>query len=100
MPLTLTLTRPQAEAYSELRRPLLVNDLASQSMLMDRRKVYLLLISLGIPVPEHVVCNRDGAKPTWSAFEEHEDHIVVDGVRMDKPFVEKPVNGLLTCHPM
>jgi inositol hexakisphosphate/diphosphoinositol-pentakisphosphate kinase len=33
--------------------------------------------------------------PAWktSHLEEFEDYIIVDGVRIDKPFVEKPASG-------
>ena len=34
--------------------------------------------------------NRDGPETDWTPLEEYEDYIVVDGERIDKPFVEKP----------
>ncbi len=46
-----------------------------------------------IPVPPHVIVSRDGPSDTHSTVEEHDDHIIVDGVRLNKPFVEKPVDA-------
>eukprot|EP01061_Rhynchopus_euleeides_P046806 TRINITY_DN9066_c0_g1_i1.p1 TRINITY_DN9066_c0_g1~~TRINITY_DN9066_c0_g1_i1.p1 ORF type:complete len:475 (+),score=211.84 TRINITY_DN9066_c0_g1_i1:52-1476(+) len=65
-----------------------------QMVLLDRRSVYHALVRNNIPVVMHIVCSRDGfngaAQPT---IEESENYIVVNGVRMDKPFVEKPVDS-------
>ncbi|MDC3321537.1 hypothetical protein OAV88_02940, partial [bacterium] len=80
--------------FCKLHRPLLINDIATQhDVLSDRRLVYETLQRVGVPVPEHFVMNRDGPKSTWTPMEEYEDYIVVDGERVDKPFVEKPVSG-------
>lgn len=81
----------KAEAYAELRRPYLLNDLALQRKLFDRREVYRILEEGGVPTPPHVFCNRDsGNEPV---IEEHDDYIEIDGRRVNKPFVEKPVSG-------
>lgn len=48
----------KAESYVTLRRPFLVNDVHSQHILLDRRKVYALLKEHGIPVPPHIIVNR------------------------------------------
>lgn len=50
----------KAEKYVSLRRPFVLNDLAMQRTLMDRRKVYDLMEASGIDVPRHVYCSRDG----------------------------------------
>lgn len=47
--------------------------------------------SHNIPVPEHVVMSRDVPNPP--SFVEEDDSIIVDGKRLCKPFVEKPVSG-------
>ena len=84
----------KAEAYARLRRPFLVNDLAMQHDVLDRRRVYGVLKGAGIPAPPHIVASRDS--PDWdeSDFEETEDSVRIgDGKRIMKPFVEKPVSG-------
>jgi inositol hexakisphosphate/diphosphoinositol-pentakisphosphate kinase len=50
----------KAEDYVSLRRPYLLNCLATQRTLMDRRRVYDLLEECGIDVPRHVFVSRDG----------------------------------------
>jgi len=112
----------KAEEYSKLHEPFILNDLQMQRVLMDRRRVYDLLEASGIDVPRHVYMNRDGyvstpilpAKTSHSNSDtmsvcskrsddsdhdaeselvEYDDHIEVNGVRIDKPFVEKPVDA-------
>jgi hypothetical protein len=103
----------KAEQYVALRRPYLINDLRMQRTLMDRRRVYDLLEESGIDVPRHVFLSRDGYVSTGTGdgvkdedneggsiicreepeFEEHDDHIEVNGVTINKPFVEKPVDA-------
>ncbi|OQS06939.1 inositol hexakisphosphate and diphosphoinositol-pentakisphosphate kinase [Thraustotheca clavata] len=81
----------KAESYVHLRRPVLVNDLSMQHILFDRRKVYEVLIRNGVNVPRHAIVNRDG--PTPDILEESENHVIVNGVQINKPFVEKPANA-------
>ena len=81
----------KAEAYVRLRGPFSVNDLGCEHALRDRRLFYAILAANHIPTPQHVVVNRDGAVPTRVL--ELEDAIEVDGVRINKPFVEKPVDA-------
>lgn len=96
----------KAEAYAELRKPFLLNDLKMQRVLQDRRRVYDLLEASGIDVPRHVFMNRDGYVSHNSSnsdsmcgdgeedeLVEHDDHIEVNGVVIHKPFVEKPVDA-------
>jgi hypothetical protein len=49
-----------------------------------------------IPVPPHIVVSRDSL-PDGAAdppgFIEEEDYVEMDGVRIEKPFVEKPISG-------
>eukprot|EP00753_Platysulcus_tardus_P013390 PLAT3669.6.p1 GENE.PLAT3669.6~~PLAT3669.6.p1 ORF type:complete len:1024 (+),score=377.90 PLAT3669.6:128-3073(+) len=82
----------KAIRYAELRKPLCVNDLKAQRALLDRRMVYSMLEEAGIPVRRYGVVNRLPGEAR-TPFEEHEDYIVIDGLRIDKPFVEKPVNA-------
>ena len=59
-------------------------------MILDRSKVYKILDDNGIPTAPHYVVNH--LDPAQAAtFEEHEDYIVINGVHLSKPFVEKPV---------
>ncbi|OQR86962.1 inositol hexakisphosphate and diphosphoinositol-pentakisphosphate kinase [Achlya hypogyna] len=81
----------KAEQYVQLRRPVLVNDLSMQHVLFDRRKVYEVLIRNGVNVPRHAIVNRDG--PTPDVLEESENYVIVNGVQINKPFVEKPANA-------
>lgn len=51
----------KAEEYVELHPDIFIlNDLKMQRVLMDRRRVYDLLLASGIDVPRHVFMNRDG----------------------------------------
>lgn len=91
----------KVQRYAELRKPFLVNDLQAQHLLKDRRHVLKLCEKFGIPVPEHVVVNRSKFSPSGfpvdvtseDDLEEFDDYIVVNGKKMCKPFVEKPVDG-------
>lgn len=85
----------KAQAYANLRRPYLINDVHSQPLLLDRRRVYATLASAGISVPTHIVVNRDGLPPGSDppGFVETEDYVELDGQRIDKPFVEKPADA-------
>jgi inositol hexakisphosphate/diphosphoinositol-pentakisphosphate kinase len=83
----------RAAAYAELRRPYCLNSLGEQRTLLDRAAVYEVLVRHGVPVPPHVVVHhRDGPGDDIS-FVEHDDFIEHDGVRLYKPFVEKPVDA-------
>lgn len=92
----------KAKAYVALRKPLILNDLDTQEILQDRRKVYDLLEASGIDVPRHVYLSRDGYVSTGTGdgnragdpeVQEFDDHIEYNGVCIHKPFVEKPVNA-------
>lgn len=101
----------KAEAYVKLRQPFCVNDLATEYavrggeqrgggdacfqpahpravQLRDRRQFYSILQRHGIPTPAHVVLDRSRAGPP-PVVVETEDAVEVDGVRINKPFVEK-----------
>mmetsp|Transcript_45738 Transcript_45738/g.74611 ORF Transcript_45738/g.74611 Transcript_45738/m.74611 type:complete len:317 (+) Transcript_45738:572-1522(+) len=80
--------------YYELRKPLSINDLKYQQALHDRRAVYNILDQHKIPHPRALIVSRDGFQgiPTPNIYEE-DDYIMIDEVRLDKPFVEKPANA-------
>ncbi len=81
----------KAIAYVEATRPFCLNNLHMERVLRDRRLFYSTLTRNGIPVPKHVFCSRDG--PTPPRVVEEDDYLEVDGVRINKPFVEKPVDA-------
>ena len=92
----------KVKQYVELRKPFILNDLDTQELLQDRRRVYDLLQQSGIDVPRHVFLSRDGYKSTGSGagnganeqeVKEYDDHIELNGVSIHKPFVEKPVDA-------
>ena len=78
--------------YVKLRNPYMINDLEMGEILKDRRKVYELLESQGIDVPLHVFCNRDDPS-VINVVEEFDEYIVVNGVQINKPLVEKPIDA-------
>ncbi|KAL0037051.1 hypothetical protein WJX77_010637 [Trebouxia sp. C0004] len=86
----------KAQQYAALRKPYLINDMLMQDILLDRRKVYQQLQKSGIPVPLHIIVDRDslsGDQKDPEGFVETEDYVELNGVQVKKPFVEKPVNG-------
>lgn len=47
-------------------------------------------------MPHHIVVSRDNLPPGVPdppGFVEGEDYVELDGIRIDKPFVEKPASG-------
>ncbi|KAK9251883.1 histidine phosphatase superfamily-domain-containing protein [Lipomyces tetrasporus] len=103
----------KAIAYVNLRKPYLVNDLASQKLLWDRRLVLAVLDSINVPTPARLEISRDGgpkvdsvlrkrlaetgvtikdgSEPKWEMLDP--DTLIVDGKTLKKPYVEKPTNG-------
>ncbi|KAI9189042.1 inositol hexakisphosphate and diphosphoinositol-pentakisphosphate kinase [Blastocladiella emersonii ATCC 22665] len=101
--------------YVALRRPYLVNDLVTQKGLFDRRIVLTVLDHIGVKTPRRLVVNRSEPgfdadlvsklqrhlglnipkmiRLTKSIEQVDYDTLVVDGVTITKPFVEKPVSG-------
>ncbi|PSN31039.1 Inositol hexakisphosphate and diphosphoinositol-pentakisphosphate kinase [Blattella germanica] len=62
-------------------------------ILKDRRKVYSILEGEGIEIPRYAVLDRDSPDPKHHELVESEDHVEVNGVVFNKPFVEKPVSA-------
>lgn len=86
----------KAQAYVALRKPYCVNDIFQQDILLDRRRVYEILRLHGIPCPHHIIISRDDlpeGQADPDGFTETEDYVEMDGVRIEKPFVEKPASG-------
>jgi inositol hexakisphosphate/diphosphoinositol-pentakisphosphate kinase len=82
----------KAEAYVKLRDPFCFNSVRLQSLLLDRRSIYSKLVSIGVPVPRHVVFDHTNPA-TAGQLSVHEDHLELAGVKISKPFVEKPVSA-------
>lgn len=53
--------------------------------------MYEILESAGVDVPRYIVLDRDCGDPEKARLEEFDDHIIVNGVQFNKPFVEKPL---------
>ncbi|RKP21635.1 hypothetical protein ROZALSC1DRAFT_26981 [Rozella allomycis CSF55] len=107
----------KAIEYVALRRPFCINDLPLQQLLWDRRWVLSVLDAIDVPTPKRIIVNRDdGPKYYKGVIEElnknlgidlgnmtnfsrenviqiDKDTIMVGKQRLEKPFVEKPVDG-------
>ncbi|PAV90193.1 hypothetical protein WR25_17243 [Diploscapter pachys] len=83
----------KAIEYMELRKPYVINDLKRQYDLLDRRKVFRTLALAGIEHPRHGVLMRGDPNEPDGILMEHPDHIEVNGLVFNKPFVEKPISA-------
>ncbi|XP_070167125.1 inositol hexakisphosphate and diphosphoinositol-pentakisphosphate kinase 2 isoform X10 [Polyergus mexicanus] len=79
--------------YASLRKPFIINNLPMQYDIQDRRRVYAILESEGIEIPRYAVLDRDSPDPKQHELVESEDHVEVNGITFNKPFVEKPVSA-------
>ncbi|CAI5463145.1 unnamed protein product, partial [Closterium sp. Yama58-4] len=56
--------------------------------------LYQKLEEHGLMMPTYAIVNREGdGEGAEEEFEEEEDYVVIAGKRINKPFVEKPVDG-------
>ncbi|CAH2086189.1 unnamed protein product [Euphydryas editha] len=83
----------KAIQYEKLRKPYVINNLHMQYDIQDRRRVYAILENEGIEIPRYAVLDRDSPDPKHHELVESEDHVEVNGVVFNKPFVEKPVSA-------
>ncbi|CAH1111385.1 unnamed protein product [Psylliodes chrysocephalus] len=83
----------KAIQYAQLHNPFVINNLHMQYDIQDRRKVYSTLDGEGIEIPRYAVLDRDSLDPKYHELVESEDHVEVNGVTFNKPFVEKPVSA-------
>ena len=65
-------------------------DSACEQWLFDRRRVYSILKSIGVPVPKHVC--YDASDPSVTV-DDSDEWLEINGVRLAKPLVEKPISG-------
>uniref|UniRef100_A0A2M4AFQ5 Inositol hexakisphosphate and diphosphoinositol-pentakisphosphate kinase n=2 Tax=Anopheles triannulatus TaxID=58253 RepID=A0A2M4AFQ5_9DIPT len=83
----------KAIQYAQLRQPYVINNLHMQFDIQDRRRVYAILEQEGIEIPRYAVLDRDSLDPKQHELVESEDHVEVNGIVFNKPFVEKPVSA-------
>ncbi|XP_058063906.1 inositol hexakisphosphate and diphosphoinositol-pentakisphosphate kinase [Anopheles bellator] len=83
----------KAIQYAQLRQPYVINNLHMQFDIQDRRRVYAILEHEGIEIPRYAVLDRDSVDPKQHELVESEDHVEVNGIVFNKPFVEKPVSA-------
>ncbi|CAB4055053.1 PPIP5K [Lepeophtheirus salmonis] len=83
----------KAIEYAKLRKPYIINNLEMQYDIQDRRSVYKTMEKEGIEIPRHAILNRDSDDPAQNTIVEYDDHVEVNGVTFNKPFVEKPVSA-------
>ncbi|XP_035909558.1 inositol hexakisphosphate and diphosphoinositol-pentakisphosphate kinase isoform X9 [Anopheles stephensi] len=83
----------KAIQYAQLRQPYVINNLHMQFDIQDRRRVYAILEKEGIEIPRYAVLDRDSPDPKQHELVESEDHVEVNGIVFNKPFVEKPVSA-------
>ncbi|XP_050509960.1 inositol hexakisphosphate and diphosphoinositol-pentakisphosphate kinase 2 isoform X10 [Diabrotica virgifera virgifera] len=83
----------KAIQYAQLHNPYVINNLHMQYDIQDRRKVYATLDVEGIEIPRYAVLDRDSPDPKNHELVESEDHVEVNGITFNKPFVEKPVSA-------
>ena len=57
--------------------------------------MYSTLVEAGIPTSTHMVVDREGLEPGQDpeGFIEDVDFVELDGLKIKKPFVEKPFDG-------
>lgn len=105
----------KAIEYVRLRRPYVVNDVHLQKVLWDRRLVLAMLDACKVLTPARLEVSRDGGPKLDQALSDliakntgihvaqnlrspivemrDQDTISVNGERLSKPYVEKPVDG-------
>ncbi|BAM39186.1 uncharacterized protein TOT_010001190 [Theileria orientalis strain Shintoku] len=86
---------PQEKAieYVKLVKPIILNDLEKQRILRSRINVYRELQACRIPHPNYLLVDHEMVKKGLHTFEEHYDYIVYNNVRLNKPFIEKPIDS-------
>ena len=55
--------------------------------------IYYVYLAPGIEMPRYAILDRSSSDLSKSSLVEGEDHVEVNGVVFNKPFVEKPVSA-------
>jgi len=75
---------------------LLLNNVSLLLDMKDRSKLLRKLSEHSIPTPPFVACVRNGdnnsVQQQQLVVEEHDDHVMISGKRINKPFLEKPLD--------
>eukprot|EP00397_Hematodinium_sp_SG-2012_P034719 GEMP01037262.1.p1 GENE.GEMP01037262.1~~GEMP01037262.1.p1 ORF type:complete len:381 (+),score=54.68 GEMP01037262.1:267-1409(+) len=80
----------KAIEYACLREPLEINELKYQRVLRHRNVIYELLKTIEVACPNATYLDHNDPD---NEFTESEDYITVMGKKINKPFVEKPVDA-------
>ena len=78
----------KAIQYVKLVKPIEINRLEKQRLLRNRLSMYETLKTYEIPCPDYMFVDH-----AVNQIEEADDHIVFEGRKLPKPFVEKPIDG-------
>ncbi|CRG95807.1 acid phosphatase, putative [Plasmodium gallinaceum] len=83
----------KAIEYVKKYKPITLNNLEKQLILRSRLQIYEQLKKWRVPHANYVVVDHDTVKKGEHVFEEYYDYIVYDNIRLNKPFIEKPLNA-------
>lgn len=83
--------------YADLRKPILVNNLYMQPVMLDRRRIRKALASAGVPTPPAISLDRSSGDTAMQMGPDANTLSVYSPTRgrkynISKPFVEKPVD--------
>lgn len=84
----------RALSYISSTQPILINDVESQiDLLLSREKVYDKLREIGVPCPNYLVYHHYQHESDDKQIVEGDDWIQIGENRLEKPFVEKPLDS-------
>ncbi|EEA06965.1 histidine acid phosphatase [Cryptosporidium muris RN66] len=83
--------------YVKLFKPVVMNDIKKQKEMRSRVEIYKVLDKWRIPRPESTVIDHKEVERLKeydeSIFVESQDYIIYRGIRINKPFIEKPIEA-------
>eukprot|EP01027_Heterolobosea_sp_BB2_P027012 GEZU01042179.1.p1 GENE.GEZU01042179.1~~GEZU01042179.1.p1 ORF type:complete len:361 (+),score=34.25 GEZU01042179.1:74-1156(+) len=95
----------KALQYYGMHKPYCINNLFPQrEYLVDRARIFARLAEFNVPTPPHIIIRRQsnnngsvGETPDNASVDsgliENDDYIEYNGVRLEKPFIEKPLDA-------